>query len=213
MSRAKRILAEADNHPNVAVTWIDLSLLEGAGLSRINTHATSGAPYALVTASRHNNSEAENDRLNSELIRSLNAANLGGIQLIGYWQEAGDEKPTQERSFFVPASGGLPESEFRKLMANACSKYNQDVVLYSDGNQIGFLDKSGSFSPVFGRISFGDSLIKQGWSELRGKKFTMVEGAFISGNIAGRELWESLGLIPVVAFNKADINKALRLKK
>lgn len=211
MSRARAIIEKQITDIMSTMTCMNLELLEGAGLSRIQHWVTQGVPFAMITAFRHNNSNQVNDSLNSQLISSLNSKGLGGIQLVGYWQESGDTEPTKEKSFFVPYTGG-DEHLFRKLMQDLCGQYNQDAVLYSDGKNVGFLDRGGSFTPAFSSISFGSSQIKQGWSELRGRKFTFVECAFYTGSNAGRQVLNYYGILPGVSFDKKSIQEAMRLK-
>ena len=180
-----------------------LALFEaGAGLSRVWTHVKSGQPFAMISAEKHELNAEENAARTAELVMAVVAAGLGGMQVVGYYQEETDSEPRPETSFFVPYMG-TDLAGFRQTILALINQYNQEDALFSDGKEIGDLRRNGDFVERYIDISFDPRLIQKAWSELRKRKFLFFESG-LPGTNSGRRLWEEVGLIPDLPLSLLD---------
>lgn len=189
MSEHDKLMALLDAGENLNITGLPES-----GLSRVwaTTLGPNRVPFAMISAYRAKNTKAQNREATGRLLSEIRQ--YGPTQLIGHYPE--DEaigKPEGEKieiSFLVPYRGNN-ESAFRQQMANLCGQLNQDSVLYSDGNQVGFLTRSGSFNQAFSKMSADPGKIQQYWSMIRGRKFLYMETKIYTGSFMSNWIVEN----------------------
>jgi hypothetical protein len=79
----------------------------------------------FITANRANKTEQENDQRNASLEKDIQAHGLKYYEVLGCYQEEGQELPTIEKTFRVSLENKNQVSVFVKLAA----KYEQDAIL------------------------------------------------------------------------------------
>lgn len=126
------------------------------GLSRILAHVKNdNKTFGMISAYRHENTPAENNKQTMLLTHDLISMKLGFIKMEGgYIETVSQDTPIEdgvvpdgvqvkERSFFV---GNLTKEQAMEL----CAKYNQDSVLFKDKDGLRYIDKDGNnVSEVF----------------------------------------------------------------
>jgi hypothetical protein len=172
MTTLKNILESADKEK-----WLEEGILNEAGLSRIKQH--SDKPFAVITAFRNNYSLKENRKRNKQLESTLKANKAGGIKLIGHWQEGPDGMDWREakklgrvediveESYFVPKPKDMEFEQFFTIMAKLTKKFDQDVTIISDGDDIMFLYQNGDTEKKYKSTQF--MKIDQAYSQLRNR--------------------------------------------
>jgi hypothetical protein len=160
--------------------------LDEASMGRIYQHVVSNPKmksWGIVTASRGENTPAENVRRNKELENDLRKLGLGFVHVDGMWRECKDQSidyskcpdnmkvPTEEKSYFVP---NVSKKDINKLG----NKYKQDSVLFADGEtkekgEAIYISANGSETNIG---KFTPDKISQGYSKMKGGKvFTFLQ--------------------------------------
>ena len=160
--------------------------LDEASMGRIYQHVVSNPKmksWGIVTASRGENTPAENARRNKELENDLRKLGLGFVHVDGMWRECKDQSidyskcpdnmkvPTEEKSYFVP---NVSKKDINKLG----NKYKQDSVLFADGEtkekgEAIYISANGSETNIG---KFTSDKISQGYSKMKGGKvFTFLQ--------------------------------------
>jgi len=160
--------------------------LDEASMGRIYQHVVSNPKmksWGIVTASRGENTPAENARRNKELENDLRKLGLGFVHVDGMWRECKDQSidyskcpdnmkvPTEEKSYFVP---NVSKKDINKLG----NKYKQDSVLFADGEtkekgEATYISANGSETNIG---KFTPDKISQGYSKMKGGKvFTFLQ--------------------------------------
>jgi hypothetical protein len=121
-------------------------------------------PFAIITAYRRYMDDgktlrplSDNIRRNRELRTFLNGLKMGVHQLVGHWGECVDtsiedyrdcpedkKKDVIERSYFVSKPKDVNIDEFKKMILDLATKYNQDAVIFYDGNSVLVLGNDGT---------------------------------------------------------------------
>lgn len=157
-----------------AKTAKDWPTLNEISLARAYQHTASGQ-FGILTNHRAGNSPEVNRTGFYNLKAVLRHRNLGGIVLLGHWQECQDpnlpyddcpaelKKDIAEPSLFVP---NIDLATIQMLGR----EYDQDAIVYcgpETQNQVVLVFKDGSQQPI-GR--FHPNRIAQAYSELYGRK-------------------------------------------
>lgn len=132
---------------------ISEGILFEAGLSRLLSHME-GRPFAVVTAFRDDLSLAENRRQNRRLEQRFREFGAGAIKIIGHWQEAPDGGDFDEidsaqltdmveESYFVPLPSHRRVGDLKEWVVSVLGEFNQDAAVFSDGDSVFLIDKSG----------------------------------------------------------------------
>lgn len=185
-----------------------INFLEGAGLSKIYQYASNQTPFVSISAERKEYNKATNKAKTAQLVSAFRSAGLGGIQLIGHYKY-NDGTDADEDSFFIPYLGNDVEG-FQRICQRWCSQFDQESVLFSDGEDVGYLSSS-SFKPMYSAVTFDPSKFQGAWSSIRGKRFSFIESGF-TGTIGGVKLWKELGLIPDIDLPQIAKLKQLKIK-
>lgn len=139
------------------------------------------APFLIATAFRKKTSLAENRSLNRLLIEDFKRRGLGGLKFRGHYQE--DERSPVELTetvevFFLTFNeekATIDRTGFEEFARSICSLYEQDFVIYSDGEVILALDSQGGQEELGLNSELSLHLIEDYFSSRRNKKF-LVEG-------------------------------------
>lgn len=157
--------------------FLEEGLLYEGGLNRVIHHTKS--PFMIITAFRGNYSLKENRRRNKQLSNDLKKLKMGGIKLVGHWEEApsglswkdakkaGQVEDVIEESLFVPKSKTMKLSAFEIFAQDMAKKYNQDAVLFGDGEKIYLIFKGGGKDQIGKNITVNK--LSQAYSTLRRK--------------------------------------------
>ena len=161
--------------------------LDEESMGRIYQHIVSNPKtksWAVITASRGENTPAENARKNKELENDLRKMGLGFVHADGMWRECKNRSieykdcpeelrvPSPEKVLFIP---NIPKDKAVALG----KKYEQDSVLFADEEtkakgEANFIDsKSGE---EFNLGKFTPGKIAQGYTKMKGGKvFTFLQ--------------------------------------
>ena len=161
--------------------------LDEASMGRIYQHVVASPKtksWAVITASRGENTPAENARKNKELENDLRKMGLGFVHADGMWRECKNRSieykdcpeelrvPSPEKVLFIP---NIPKDKAVALG----KKYEQDSVLFADEEtkakgEANFIDsKSGE---EFNLGKFTPGKIAQGYTKMKGGKvFTFLQ--------------------------------------
>ena len=156
-------------------------------MGRIYQHVVSNPKtksWAVITASRGENTPAENARKNKDLENDLRKMGLGFVHADGMWRECKNRNieykdcpeelrvPSPEKVLFIP---NIPKDKAVALG----KKYEQDSVLFADEEtkakgEATFIDsKSGE---AFNIGKFTPGKIAQGYTKMKGDKvFTFLQ--------------------------------------
>lgn len=149
-------------------------ILAGAGMSRVISHIKSGVPFMFISAFRNQYSLNDNRKRNTSLLNDIRAYGLGAIRTEGWWKEEGTEKETKEESFFVNAKTDndeiLSKETFFDLVKNLCSKYDQDAILWGDGEKIYLYFGSGDNEVMKGDYKVDYSTIPEIYTRVEKEK-------------------------------------------
>jgi len=149
-------------------------LVNESSLSRAYAHTQNGQ-FGIITNSRAGNTPEENKRGFYELKSALRQNNLGGIVLLGHWQECSDPNipydqcPANLLTDVAEYSLFVPKVSF-KLIKHLIAKYNQDAAIYcgpETNNIVNLIFRDGSTQPIG---KFSPQKISQAYSEIHGKK-------------------------------------------
>jgi hypothetical protein len=161
--------------------------LDEESMGRIYQHVVSNPKtksWAVITASRGENTPAENARKNKDLENDLRKMGLGFVHADGMWRECKNRNieykdcpeelrvPSPEKVLFIP---NIPKDKAVALG----KKYEQDSVLFADEEtkakgEATFIDsKSGE---AFNIGKFTPGKIAQGYTKMKGDKvFTFLQ--------------------------------------
>lgn len=161
------------------------TVLEESSIGRILTHIRDGQPFIQLTASRRDLPRHEVRRRNNEIVRDLRKHGLAPIRTMGGWDE--EDAQTKERttvvedSLFVPLNGNatLTGDDLMQIGQTVGKRYEQDAIVYGDGQDIFLLDfRASDGQGDLYQIGTYDALdthkMPYGWSAARsqpGKKF------------------------------------------
>jgi hypothetical protein len=161
--------------------------LDEESMGRIYQHVVSNPKtksWAVITASRGENTPAENARKNKELENDLRKMGLGFVHADGMWRECKNRSieykdcpeelrvPSPEKVLFIP---NIPKDKAVALG----KKYEQDSVLFADeetkaNGEATFIDSKSGESFNIGKFTPGK--IAQGYTKMKGDKvFTFLQ--------------------------------------
>lgn len=161
--------------------------LDEESMGRIYQHIVSNPKtksWAVITASRGENTPAENARKNKELETDLRKMGLGFVHADGMWRECKNRSieykdcpeelrvPSPEKVLFIP---NIPKDKAVALG----KKYEQDSVLFADEEtkakgEATFIDSKSGESFNIGKFTPGK--IAQGYTKMKGNKvFTFLQ--------------------------------------
>ena len=102
--------------------------IQESSLTRLKSKSDKGG-VGYISASRADKSGKENQKRTSQLSKDIRGAGLPGpTKVEGQYKEAGQDKPSKEKSFAV-TSGKQGKRRFKKNMKKLGKKYEQDSVL------------------------------------------------------------------------------------
>ena len=102
--------------------------IQESSLTRVKSKSDKGG-VGYLSASRADKSKKENQKNTTQLAKDIKGAGLPGpTKVEGQYKEAGQEKPSKEKSFAV-SSGKQGKKTFKKNMKKLGAKYDQDSVL------------------------------------------------------------------------------------
>lgn len=111
-----------------------LLISEGNKLKRLeNYHAKNG--YIIVSASRGENSEEENNKNKNLLKKELGRTGFSFKEVKGYYKEFNMENPSLEKSFIVYAGNKEKAKELYNFAIRCCKVFGQDSVLIANPNE------------------------------------------------------------------------------
>lgn len=148
--------------------------------TRIMQHIRSGVPFIIASANRGNLSPEENKARTKQMWRKLMALPVSVIPFdFGEYQEAGQDAPSREQSFFIlgdHAMGRTPVERLKQLAWKLRRDYDQDSVAFGDGKDIFFLERDGSEAPGGNAASFALDNVRKalGFSQIKGRQFTFT---------------------------------------
>jgi hypothetical protein len=161
--------------------------LDEESMGRIYQHIVSNPKtksWAVITASRGENTPAENARKNKELENDLRKMGLGFVHADGMWRECKNQSieykdcpeelkvPSEEKVLFIP---NIPKDKAVELG----KKYQQDSVLYADEEtkakgEATFIDSKSGEEFNIGKFTPGK--VAQGYTKMKGDKvFTFLQ--------------------------------------
>jgi hypothetical protein len=161
--------------------------LDEASMGRIYQHIVSNPKtnsWAVITASRGENSPAENAKRNKDLENDLRKMGLGFVHADGMWRECKNQSieykdcpeelkvPSEEKVLFIP---NIPKDKAVELG----KKYQQDSVLYADEEtkskgEATFIDSKSGEEFNIGKFTPGK--VAQGYTKMKGDKvFTFLQ--------------------------------------
>ena len=111
-----------------------LLIVEGNNLKRLEEyHAKNG--YIIVSASRGENTEEENNRNKNLLKKELGRTGFSFKEVKGYYKEFGMKEPSLEKSFIVYAGNKEKAKELYNFAIRCCRIFGQDSVLIASPNE------------------------------------------------------------------------------
>jgi len=158
-------------------------ILDEAGAARptrIMQHIRNGMPFIIASANRGNLTPEENKARTKQLWRKLMALPVSVIPFdFGEYQEAGQDAPSREQSFFIMGDHAMGHTSIERLKQLAWKlrrDYDQDSVALGDGQNIFFLERDGSEIPGGNAASFSLENVQkaQGFSQIKGRPFTFT---------------------------------------
>ncbi len=157
----------------------DREALSEATLGRVYQHVkkSKDSSLVLITAFRGDKSKKENLAANKRLLSDIRSQGLGAFKILGHWRECQDDTvsykdcPDNKMVDVKEAVFGVPGMN-RKTATMLTKKYNQDGSVYLGPETKGkatIIERDGS---SFSIGSFTPQKIGQGWSQVRGGKWT-----------------------------------------
>jgi len=111
-----------------------LIIAEGNKLKRLeNFHTKTG--YIIVSASRADKSEVENNQSKNLLKKELGRTGFSFREVKGYYKEFGMKDPSLEKSFIVYAGDESKAKELYSFAIRCCRIFGQDSVLIAEPNK------------------------------------------------------------------------------
>lgn len=194
-----------DNYVLIRDNFLDEGLLYEAGISRVLHHTKK--PFLVITAFRGNYSSSQNKKRNLSLGKDLHTFKMGGIKLIGHWEEApmgmdwkeakkkGKVSDVKEESFFVPKRKEMSLEKFKAFAFKLVKRYDQDAALFGDGKSVFLLFQSGKLDKIGSKLTINK--FSQAYSVLRRKPNTpfVFEGTVQPSNNFHRMVMQRDGLL------------------
>ena len=131
----------------------------------------------------------------------LRSKGMGVYPVIGHWQECQDPdveykdclkdqlKDVVERSFLVAKPNDMSQNDFKQLIQDLTSKYQQDGAVLSIGGVIYIIDKNGKLDKKGTNITL--NTISQAFSQyVKKKDISFVFESEVPGSNSGRQLFE-----------------------
>ncbi len=157
----------------------------GAGASRITQKIKQGTPFFAISAFRSPQARGlehdvpKNDRLNNRLTHQLRTdlaqEAVRFIPVMGGYQEQEENRPHEEKRFFVlptRKTGTYNTDAFLKFAIYLCAKYNQEAIMFGDGDEIRLYDRDGNkFHTLGNQIRF-QNIDPQGWTRIKSQRFS-----------------------------------------
>ena len=181
-------------------------IISESSLSRLWTKINN-SDFCIISGYRFNLSASENKSRNAEILKTINAAKMGGYILIGHWQEAPDGKEwsdaspdelndSVEESIMIPKPVSMQRAKFIEMCVGLCKKYNQDAIiigLSSDGMY--FYDKNGKSTKFASTMTMNK--VGQAYSQMKRKKNIpfIFEGLLRPDNNISRQLYNKKGIL------------------
>ena len=152
-------------------------LMNESSSSRILQHINNKKTFGVISASRKDNSDKENDDRYKSLIKDVRGMGYGYIELKGGYKETTGF--VTEKSLFIPE---ITKNEIVKLG----KKYNQDSVLFKDKNM--FVEIGTNKLTGIGKQLTKFVIGKNGVTvDDTGKKFTEFFSKLVKGNHSGKK--------------------------
>lgn len=148
--------------------------------TRIVQHIRRGVPFIIASANRGNLTPEENLDRTKQLRQKLKALPVTVIPFdFGEYQEAGQDAPSREQSFFIMGDHALGHTSIERLKQFAWKlrrDYDQDSVAFGDGQNIFFLERDGSEFEGGNAVSFSLENVRKalGFSQIKGRQFTFT---------------------------------------
>jgi len=175
----------------------DPFVLNEVSLSRVYQHTKNGQ-FGIVTNYRVGRTPEDNRRGFQELRAHLRSLNLGGIVLLGHWQECQDSSIPYEqcqpdlKTDAVEPSLFIPNITL-DVLNSIVDKYDQDAAVYAgpetDG-KVALIFRGGG-TQILG--DFQPNRVSRAYSELRGGKGRTFVFEYIAQNQTESLIAEKLG--------------------
>lgn len=163
-------------------------LTEGNPLSRVlSSIMLDNKCIAIVTASREENTEQENEKANDELRKILKDLSIGYRTARGHYPELLDngERINHVDDSTIIIENKLHENDLKELIVKFCKKYNQDSVLFKYCNgTVGCFDKNGKFDTI--SSNFKVNKLSEYMTEVK-KRNGIIVGSFVFENCSNFE--------------------------
>lgn len=161
----------------------------GAGLSRVVTHIRDGTPFLMVSAFRSTNPHNVNLQRHDQMKHILQRYPVSYIQTEGEYHEEGSPEPKPELSLFIMPSRGnvvMPAKRLLLIGRSLMTMFEQDSVLFGDGEMVQLVFADGSTMKLGNRLTFRPDVIDTlgGFSKLKGRKFSFTEPGATQGAAA-----------------------------
>ena len=179
-----------ENQMSTVSEWIEkygADVLTERSLARLIKQIEGDEPFAIISAWRHGRSLKVNWTNNAALHQAIRSLGLGAAPMRGaYYEEdaEGNRIRTEEPSWFVY---GIDKKSALRLG----SRFNQESNLWGRRKLVGggvFLVYAGGQTKKIGsKVSL--SSIKDAYSEMKGKQFTLEAIALIEGGHANSLGW------------------------
>lgn len=198
-----------ETQDGIDFTVIENGIINEASLSRILQHHKGS--FFIISAHRAQYDEKTNTKRTRELQGILNSKKLGGIPLIGHWQECQDSNipydqcpadklvQVKEYSFLVPmVADKFAEEEYYDIIKELTAKFDQDASLLKSDDGLYLITRNGELDKI-GSGTITIDKISQAYSEVvrRGKVKNIpfvFEGTVEPSTINGKRLYQLYGL-------------------
>ncbi len=173
---------ESTAHHYNRTRFLAIECLKNDMFSSVRQHISAAQPFALITASRHNKTVAENDDVNIRLVAHLKSLGLSAT-LLRFQSRGG-----AQNALFVPHSVSLP------TVMQLMSEYKQSGAVISDGIDVSLIDAVGAIERNIGSGVVTVTALKDLWSDARGCEFHSIESGFVTGNSLDHWAYAMAGL-------------------
>lgn len=175
-------------HPDFAL-YTNVDIAEEAGVFELSRFVAAGA-YAFIPAS---SDVANSLNASFSLLDSIHENKLRFIFFRAF-SSVMSEDVRVEFGCFVPCES-LKEEEFRQQILNLMKSHGQPVVIYSDGANVGALSSDNKLGIKGSASQFDAHLLRNYWSEIRAKKFFLVETYTCAGGVWSQVSRSANGII------------------
>lgn len=152
----------------------------GAGPSRIVSHIQDGTPFIMISAFRGTNPHKVNVQRHAQMKHVLAKYPVSYIQTEGEYQEEGSDEPKPEQSLFIMPNRDDTTMPSKRLLAIGkalMAMFNQDSILYGDGEMVWLVFNDGSTDKLGNRLTFRPEVIDTlgGFSKVKHRKFSFTD--------------------------------------